>query len=51
MDTNLIELLAIFLLLGLVRLWIGGLARLWPSAPNVIRHPVHAVAQRRASHH
>ena len=51
MDTNLIGLLAVFLLLGLVRLWIGGLARLWPTASTLLRRPLHAAAQRRALRH
>lgn len=48
MSTSLIELLALFLLLGLARLWVGGLARLWAIAPTAVHHPVHAIAQRRA---
>jgi hypothetical protein len=51
MDTNLIGLLAVFLLLGLVRLWIGGLARLWLTAPTIVRHPVHSAAKRLAPRH
>jgi len=48
MATNLIELLGLLLLLGLVRLWAGGLVRLWTIAPAAVHHPVHTVARRRA---
>jgi hypothetical protein len=48
MASNLIEIIGLFLLLGLVRLWVGGLARLWAITPTAIRHPVDAVARRLA---
>jgi hypothetical protein len=48
MATNLIEVLGLLLLLGLVRLWVGGLARLWSISPTAVRHPLHAVTRRLA---
>jgi hypothetical protein len=48
MTTHLIESLAVVLLLGLVRLWVGGLVRLWAIAPASVHHPVEAVTRRLA---
>jgi len=45
MASNLIEIIGLLLLLGLVRLWVGGLARLWAIAPTAIHHPIDAVAR------
>lgn len=37
MHTRLVELVGIFLLAGVARLWLGGLARLWEMAPRPAR--------------
>ena len=48
MATTLIELLGVLLLLGLVRLWAGGLARLWAITPTAVHHPLDTVTRRLA---
>jgi len=51
MDTTLIELLAVFLLAGIARLWAGGIARLWTISPIWAHHPIHAASRKRSLLH
>lgn len=39
MDTTFVEVLGVFLLAGVVRLWLGGAVRLWTIAPPQVHHP------------
>jgi hypothetical protein len=47
MDTTFIELLGVLLLVGVVRLWLGGAARLWAIAPKWMHRPVQAADRAR----